>query len=154
MYLIFDRLWQLPMTIRIWSLLRLPRPHFIRDLAYKLQLLLHTLDVNQITFCMASKSALRADTTPLEGLLPALSLPLCHDIRCIVNTLLQLLLIFQLRKLARHNTKNDVLVLRQMGEWLEASGARRIVLEVVGVHVHLLEQLCRNAVVAAFAEVA
>ena len=40
-----------------------------------------------------------------------------------------------------------------MFQRLEAAGARRVVLEVVGVDVELLEELRRDAVVAAFGEV-
>jgi len=47
-----------------------------------------------------------------------------------------------------------MLIPRQTLQRLEAAGARGVVLEILGVDVELLEHLLRDAVVAAFAEVA
>lgn len=129
-------------------------PDLICDFSYELQLLLHALNVNQIALCMTRKATLWADASPLQRLFPSFTVSLCHDISRCVDPLLQLLLIFQLWELARDHTQNDILVLRQVCEWLEATSARRIILKVVCMDIHALEQLCRDSVVAAFAEMA
>lgn len=134
--------------------LRLVRPDIIGNLPHQLELVHHTIPVNSIAFPVGSKATLRADTDLVEGDFEGDIVPLSDKLGRIDNALLHLLLVLQRGELAGDDAENDVLVRGQVLEGLEATCALGVVLEVVGVHVELLEQLDGYAVVAAFGEVA
>lgn len=103
---------------------------------------------------MRSKATLWADTDLVKGSLEGDIVPLGDELGRIDDALLHLLLVLHSGELAGDDAENDVLVRGQVLEGLEAAGSLRVVLEVVGVHVELLEQLDGDAVVAALGEVA
>lgn len=102
---------------------------------------------------MAGETALRADTDLVEGLLDGDVVALGDELGGVVDALLHLLLVLELGELAGHDTQDDVLVLGELLQGLEATGTGSVVFEVVGVHVELLEELGGDAVVATLGEV-
>ena len=102
---------------------------------------------------MTRKPTLRTYAQPPQRLLPTLAIPLRHKVRRLIHPRLHLLQLLHLGELTRDDPQDDVLVFGQILQRLEPPGARRVVLEVVSVDVKLLEELGRDAVVAAFGEV-
>lgn len=133
---------------------RFPRPNLVGNLPDKLELPHHVVVPEQVALCVTRKPTLRADTEPLQRLLARTPRPTGHHVRSRVHPCLHLLLILELGELARQDAQDDVFVLRQVHQRLEAAGARRVVLEVVRVDVQGLEELDGDAVVAALGEVA
>ena len=70
-----------------------------------------------------------------------------------MNTLLEVLHVLQLRELRRDQPQHDRLVARQEPQRLERARARRVILQIIAVHPDLREELDRDAVVPALAEV-
>lgn len=102
---------------------------------------------------MRSKSTLGADTDLVKSSVEGNVVTLGNELSSVENTLLHFFLVFEGGELASHDTENDVLVRGEELEGLEATGAGSVVLEVVGVHVQLLEQLDGDTVVTALGEV-
>lgn len=86
----------------------------------------------------------------LEG---ALLLAIGNDGRRIAHALHKVVHILQARELGRDQPEHDRLVRGKVLQRLERARARCVVLEVVAVHIDLLEQLNRNPVVTALAEI-
>jgi len=135
------------------SISRLVRPDLVRQFPHKLQLVLHILPYNCVSFLVTCKSTLWADAQSLQRLLPRLPGSLSYNICGLEHPLLHLLFVLQLRELTCDDTKNDVLIGWEMQQRLEVTGPRGVVLEVVGLHIKVLEDLGGDAVVAAFGEV-
>ena len=102
---------------------------------------------------MARKPTLRADSHPLKRLFLTLSIPIRDKLRRLEHPLLHLFEVLQLGELARNHSHDDILVLGQLLERLEATSSCSVVFEVVGVDIELFKELGGNAVVAAFAKV-
>lgn len=77
---------------------------------------------------MGRESALRTNPHSLERLLTSLSRALGNPIGRFIHPLLHLLDVLQLRKFARDDSNNDILVSRQMDERLETARPLGIVL--------------------------
>lgn len=77
--------------------------------------------VDSITRAVTGETALWADANALQGLLDGLIVALGDELGGGKDALLHLLLVLQLWELAGHDAQNDVLVLRQLPERLEAS---------------------------------
>lgn len=77
--------------------------------------------VDSITRAVTGETALWADANALQGLLDGLIVALGGELGGGKDALLHLLLVLQLWELAGHDAQNDVLVLRQLPERLEAS---------------------------------
>lgn len=103
---------------------------------------------------MGTKPTLRAHTNPLERLLGRLTTPLGHPLGGAQHALLHLLLVLELRELGADDADDDVLVLGEVLQGLEAAGALGVVFEVEGVDVEGLEELLGDDVVGALGEVA
>lgn len=110
---------------------RLPRPNLIRDRPDKLQLLPHILVPQRVTFCMASEATLRRNGQPLQRLLPTLLAAFSDVVGGFVDAVDHLLLVLELGKFGGHDADDDVLVVGEVLEGLEAAGARGVVFEVV-----------------------
>jgi len=134
--------------------LRLVRPDVVGDLTDQLELVDHAVPINGVTLTVRRKATLRADTNLVERRIQRDVVTLSNDLGSVDNALLHLLLILHGGKLAGDDTQDDVLVGGEVLERLEATGTLGVVLEVVGVHVQLLEELDGDAVVAALGEVA
>lgn len=87
---------------------------------------------------MRRESALRAYAALLDSVLTRLSCALCDPVSGLVDASDHLVLALELGELRCDNAEDNVLVLRQVGERLEASGTGRVVFEVVGVNVQVL----------------
>jgi hypothetical protein len=85
--------------------------------------------------------ALRTDAALLDSVLARLSRALCDPISGLVDTSDHLVLVLELGELRCDDTEDDVLVLGQVGERLEATGTGCVVFEVVGVDVQVLLML-------------
>lgn len=133
---------------------RLTGPDLVSQLAHELELVDHVLARDRVAEVVAREAALGADAHALERLLAGLARALGHVIGSLVDALLHLAQVLELGELAGDDSHDDVLVGGQLGQWLEAAGAVRVVLEEVGVDVDLLEELGGDAVVAALGEVA
>lgn len=103
---------------------------------------------------MRTKPALRAHTNPLQRLLRRLPAPLGNPLRSAENPLLHIIFILELGELGADDADDDVLVLGEVLEGLEAARALGVVFEVEGVHGEGLEELLSDDVVGAFGEVA
>jgi hypothetical protein len=149
--------------------LRLAWPHGIRDTPDKLQLLPHILVAQRVTLCVRCETALGTNTTLLDRIFSRLSSTLCDPVGSLVDASNHLVLVLESGELGGDYTKNDVLVLGEVGKGLEATSARRVILEVVSVNVKVLqalaasservittylEQLLCNGVISALGEVA
>jgi hypothetical protein len=84
------------------------------------------------------KPALRADTALLDSILARLPGALCNPISSLIDTSDHLILVLELGELRSDDAENNVLVLGQVRERLEASGAGCVVFEIVGVDVQVL----------------
>lgn len=102
---------------------------------------------------MGREAALGADADTLEGLLAGLAAALGDEVGGLVEALLGGLLVLELAELGADGADDDVLVLGQVLEGLEAAGALRVVLEVEGVDGEVLEQLLGDDVVGALGKV-
>lgn len=102
---------------------------------------------------MRAESALWADSNLLERVLLALTRALGHELGSLVDALLHLLLVLQLAELGGDDTDDNVLVLGQELEGLEATGTLRVVLEVERVDVEIGKELLGDDVVGALGEV-
>jgi hypothetical protein len=121
--------------------LRLAWPHGISNAPDKLQLLPHILVTQRVTLRVRCKTTLRADAALLDRILSRLSSALCNPVGGLVNTGNHLILVFKSGEFGGDHTKNDILVLREVGKRLEATSASRVVLKVVGVDVKVLQEL-------------
>lgn len=108
--------------------------------------------VDGIALTVTGKPTLRANTNLLQSLLSSDTVALGDELSGLVHPLLHLLLVLQLGELAGHHSQDHVLVFGELLERLEASSARGVVLEVVGVDVEFLKELGGNAVVATLGE--
>lgn len=135
------------------SILRLVRPNIIGNLADQLELVNHTIPVNGIALTVRSKSTLRANTDLVQSSLNRDVVTLGNDLGSIEHAGLHLLLVLHSGKLAGDNAQDDILVWWQVLEGLETTGTLGVVLQVIGVHVQLLEQLDGDAVIATLGEV-
>lgn len=102
---------------------------------------------------MGSKSTLGTNTNLVQGSIERDVVTLSNELGSINDAGLHLLLVLHGGELGSDDSQDDVLVGGQELEGLEATGTGGVVLQVVGVHVQLLEQLDGNAVVTAFGEV-
>lgn len=109
--------------------------------------------VNGVALTVTGKTTLRANTKLVQGLLGGDTVTLCDELGCLVDALLHLLLVLQLRELAGHHTQDHVLVLGEFLQRLEASSTGSVVLKVVSVDVKFLEQFGGNTVIATLGEV-
>ena len=109
--------------------------------------------VNGVALSVTGKTTLRANTQLVQSLLRGDTVTLCDELGSLVDALLRLLLVLQLRELASHHTQDHVLVLGEFLQRLEASSTSSVVLKVVSVDVKLLEQLGGNTVIATLGEV-
>ena len=87
---------------------------------------------------MRCKSTLRADTALLDGVFARLASALCNPLSGLVNTSDHLVLALELREFRCDDTEYDVLVPGKVSKRLEATCARCIVFEVVGVDIKIL----------------
>jgi hypothetical protein len=131
------------------TVLRLAGPDLISNSPDKLQLLAHILVLERVTLGVRSKTTLRRNTHTLQSLLSRLPTALGNEISSLVHSLYHLLLVLQLRELASNNTQDNILVLGQMLQRLETSCARGIVLEVISIHIQILEEFGGNVIVSA-----
>lgn len=116
----------------------LSRPNRISDTPDKLQLLPHILISQRVSFRMRCKPTLRTDTALLKCVLARLPSALGDPIGSLVDASNHLVLVLESRKFRRHNAENNVLVLGEVGERLEAAGAGGIVFKVVCVYIEVL----------------
>jgi hypothetical protein len=129
-------------------------PELVSDLLDKVELGKHLVLGHGLgTDTSAGETALRADTDALHGLLTADALTLGDDVGGLEDLLLHLLGILEVGDLCADDTENDVLVLGEEAEGLEATAARVIVLEVEGVVVEGLEESLGDLLVRALGEV-
>jgi hypothetical protein len=129
-------------------------PELVSDLLDKVELGEHLVLGHGLgTDTSAGETALRADTDALHGLLTADALTLGDDVGGLEDLLLDLLGILEVGDLCADDTENDVLVLGEEAEGLEATAARVIVLEVEGVVVKGLEESLGDLLVRALGEV-
>jgi hypothetical protein len=84
---------------------------------------------------VGGEAALGTDADALEGLLAGLAAALGDKVGGLVEALLGGLLVLELAELGADGADDDVLVLGEVLEGLEAAGALRVVLEVEGVDV-------------------
>lgn len=103
---------------------------------------------------MRAEATLGADSNTLEGLLSRLTAALGNKVGCLVDALLDFLLVFELAQLSADGADDDRPVFRQEFEGLEAAGALRVVLEVEGVNLEVGEELLGDDVISALCEVA
>jgi len=104
----------------------LSRPSLIGDFTDKLQLLHHIIVAKQIPVLMAREATLRAHTQPLECILLTFAAIGRNVLGCLLDSLLHLFLVLQLRELAGDDTQDHVLVLGQLLERLKASSTRGV----------------------------
>ena len=102
---------------------------------------------------MSAEPALRTDADLLQCLITGLSSPFRHKFGSAVDAPFHRLLVLQLRELRADDTNDDVLILGQVLERLEAACPFRVVLQVEGVDVKVLEKLARNFVIRPLSEV-
>ena len=102
---------------------------------------------------MSTETALGTNSHSLKCLLLTLAHALSNPVRRAQDSLLHLLLVLQLGKLGADNADDDVLVLGEELQRLEAAGTLGVVLEVESVHVQVAEELLSNDVVLALGEV-
>ena len=133
--------------------LRLVGPDVVGNVTDKLKLVDHAIPINSVTLTVRSETTLRANTDLVQGCIDRDVVALSNDLGSVEDALLHLLLVFHGSKLAGHNTENDVLVSRQVLQGLEATGTLGIVLQIVGVHVQLLEKLDGNSIITTLGEV-
>lgn len=133
--------------------LQLVGPDIVGDVTDQLELVDHAIPVNSVTLTVGSESTLGADADLVQGSLEGDVVALGDDLGGVDDTSLHLLLVLHGGELGGDNTQDDVLVGGEVLEGLEATGTLGVVLEVVGVHVKLLEELDGDAVVATLGEV-
>lgn len=134
--------------------LSLSRPDLLGNVVDKLELvkhlgLGHTLSANSDT----SEAALGADADVLESLLKAAALAVGDDFGGVEDSVLDDLGVLELGLLGGDDAEDDVLVLGEEAEGLEAAGAGVVVLEEEGVVVEGGEELLGDLFVGALAEV-
>lgn len=103
---------------------------------------------------MGAETTLRAEGHALEGFLLALAASRSDELGSLVDALLDLLLVLELAELGADGADDDVLVLGEELEGLEAAGAGGVVLEVKGVDLEVGEELLGDDVVSTLGEVA
>jgi hypothetical protein len=133
--------------------LSLVGPDIVGDVTHKLELVDHTIPIDSVTLAVGSESTLGTHTDLVKSSVERDVVTLGDELGSIDNALLHLFLVLKLGKLAGDDTENDVLVRGEELKGLKATGAFGVVLEVVSVHVELLEQLDGNAVIASLGEV-
>lgn len=102
---------------------------------------------------MGSKSTLGTDTDLIKSSFERNIIAFGNELGSIDNTPLHLLLILELSELAGDDTEDDVLMGGKELKRFEATCARGIVLQVVGVHVELLEKFNGDAIIPTLGEV-
>lgn len=135
------------------AVLQLVGPDIVGDVTNQLELVDHAIPVNSVTLTVGSESTLGADANLVQGSLEGDVVALSDDLGGIDDPSLHLLLVLHGGELGGDNTQDDVLVGGEVLEGLEATGTLGVVLEVVGVHVQLLEELDGDAVVATLGKV-
>jgi hypothetical protein len=129
-------------------------PELVCDLLDKVELGEHLVLGHGLgTNTSAGETALGADTNALHGLLTADALTLGNDVGGLEDLLLHLFGILKVGDLGADDTENDILVLGEEAEGLEATAAGVIVLEVEGVVVEGLEESLGDLLVRALGEV-
>src|SRR3954466_6379267 len=93
----------------------------------------------RIALDRAGEAALRAEGEPRER----------RHFRRLVDAAPQLIGRLHARALARHQPEGDALSLGQIAQWLEAAGARRVVLEEVAGDVDAVQEHLGHRIVAA-----
>ena len=134
--------------------LSLSRPDLLGNVVDKLELvkhlgLGHALSANSDT----SEAALGADANVLESLLKAAALAVGDDLGGVEDSVLDDLGVLELGLLGGDDAEDDVLVLGEEAEGLEAAGAGVVVLEEEGVVVEGGEELLGDLFVGTLAEV-
>ena len=125
-------------------------PDLVGDILNKLELLEHNVLVHALSSDTdTGETALWANTDLLESLLSRSALTLGDDVGGLEDLVLHLGWVFHLWNLGADNTENDVLLLWQEAERLEATRAWVVVLEVEGVVVESLEEALGNGLVGA-----
>ena len=133
--------------------LELTGPDIVGNLTDQLELVHHAVPVDGVTLTVRGETTLGADTDLVESLLDGDVVALGDDLGGVDNAGLHLFLVFHGGELGGDNAQDNVLVGGEVLEGLEATGTLGVVLQVVGVHVQLLEQLDGNAVIATLGEV-
>lgn len=103
---------------------------------------------------MGAEAALGAHIHSLESLLTSLASSLGHPLGGREDALLHLLLVLELGQLGADDADDDVLVLGEVLQGLEAARPLVVILQVEGVDVQVLEQLLGDDVVRSLGEVA
>lgn len=133
--------------------LRLTLPDVVGDLTDQLQLGNHVVPDDSVALVVTGKSALWADSNTIQGFFDSLVVALGDEFGGFQDALLHLFLVLQLGELASHDTQDDILVLGQDLEGLEATSTGSVVLKVVSINIQLLEELDGNTVIATLRKV-
>lgn len=128
-------------------------PNIVGDITDKLELVDHAVPINGITHTVGSKSTLRTDTDLIKRSFERNVIAFGNVLGSVDDTPLHLLHILELGELAGDDTEYDILMGGKELKRLEATRARGIVFQVVGVHVELLEKLNGDAIIATLREV-
>lgn len=102
---------------------------------------------------MTSKPTLRTHSHPVQGLLSGLIGSFSDNVGGAIDSLSELLLIFQFCKFGCNNPQNDILVFGEMKQWLKSPSPRSVILQIECIDVEVLEELCGNVLVASFGKV-
>lgn len=137
----------------IFARLELTGPDIVGNLTDQLELVHHAVPVDRVALAVRGETTLGANTNLVESLLDGDVVALGNDLGSVDDAGLHLFLVFHGGELGGDNAQDDVLVGGEVLEGLEAAGALGVVLQVVGVHVQLLEQLDGDAVVTTLGEV-
>lgn len=101
---------------------------------------------------MSTETTLRAEPDSLERLLLRLTRTLGHEVGGLVYSILDLFLLLQLPEFGADGADDHVLVLRQVFQGLKPACSLRVVLEVEGVDIQVLEELAGDDIVRTFGE--
>ena len=129
-------------------------PDLIGNLSHKSQLLLLILLSQGISALVGAEPTLWADSNPLQSLLTRLTASLRDEVGRLEYPLLDLVLVLQFAELGADGTDDDILILGEELERLEATRTGRIVLKIESVHLEVGEELLGDDVVCTLGEVA
>lgn len=102
---------------------------------------------------MGAETTLGGQTDPLQCLFPRLVGSFRNEVGSLVYSLLHLFLVLQRPHLGADTPDDDVLVLGQVLEGLEAARSLGVVLQIKRIHVEVLEQPLRDNIVSSLGEV-
>lgn len=102
---------------------------------------------------VGAETTLRADADPLQGFFTCLVRSFGHKLRGLVDSLLHLLLVFQVPHFGADTANDDIFVLGQILQGLEASRPFGVVFEVERVDVEVLEQFLSDNIIRSLGEV-